>query len=175
MTMTMSSTETSSGSGSSDAPQFLAPSVPSACPVCGAYSLAPDASVSILLAVCDVLVVKALERLGNFLLREPRKGRSEARIQRLGTRPKFLGHTLWQTDDFLVDKALRGAWDVVPVILTTHQSSCEYDASKVIALLDAYVHDLAITGTPHDIDELAYRLHSRLDLPVYRTHDHEKE
>jgi hypothetical protein len=47
---------------------FQRPALPSECPVCGAYSLAPESSVSTVLAVCDVLVIKALEKMGNYIL-----------------------------------------------------------------------------------------------------------
>lgn len=143
---------------------FNEPSLPSECPVCGAYSLAPESSVSILLAVCDVLVVKAMEKLGTFIVRGERN-----RYNVIGDRPFYTAHTLWQPSDALVDKAIRGAWDVVPLILDTHGGCCDYDSNRVTVLLDSYVHDLAITGTKHNIDELAYRLRSQLDLPVYRT------
>ena len=141
--------------------------VPSVCPVCGAYSLAPENQMSVLLAVCDVLVIKALERLGNDIIR--RAPRGERRHQIFGERPKHTAHTQWRADDAYVAKAIRNAWDVVPLLLETHGGCCEYDASRVVHLLNVYVHDLAITGTEHDINELAYRLQSKLGLPVYRT------
>ena len=34
-------------------------------------------------------------------------------------------------------------------------------------MLDEYVHDLVITGTPHGTPELQYRFETRLGLPVY--------
>jgi hypothetical protein len=117
----------------------------------------------VLLAVCDVLVVKALEKMGNYIVRAER-----SRYALLGVRPHYLAHTLWKPSDAIVSKAIRGAWDVVPLLLETHGGCCNYDAAHVVSLLDVYVHDLAITGTEHDIDELAYRLRSKLGLPVYR-------
>jgi hypothetical protein len=146
---------------------FQQPALPSECPVCGAYSLAPDSNVSVLLAVCDVLVLKALERMGNDIIR--RAPRGEGRHQTWGERPKYLAHTVWTPTDAMVTKGTKGAWDVVPAILENHGGCCDYDSTQVIDLLSRYVHDLAITGTEHDIDELAYRLRSRLNLPVYRT------
>lgn len=149
---------------------FLAPRIPSECPVCGAYSLAPEADMSVLLAVCDVLVIKALEKMGNFLRREKHTSRSERRDQILRARgiPTHQAHMLWTPVEETVTKALRGAWDVVPAILENHGGCCNYDSAQVVEALDQYVHDLAITATEHDIDELAYRLRSGLGLPVYR-------
>jgi hypothetical protein len=34
-------------------------------------------------------------------------------------------------------------------------------------MLDEYVHDLVITGTPHSLGELHYRFENRLGLQVY--------
>jgi hypothetical protein len=147
-----------------ESPQFLAPRIPSECPVCGAYSLAPEANVSVLLAVCDVLVLKALEKMGNFIVRAERQ-----RYQVIGDKPKYMAHTIWTPTEDVVAKAIRGAWDVVPILLQTHSGCCSFDAGLVVELLDLYVRDLAITGSEHDIDELAYRLRTKLSLPVYRT------
>jgi len=135
--------------------------IPSVCPVCGAYSLAPDTTVSALLAVCDVLVVKALEKMGNYIVRASRE-----RYRVLGLRPVYTAHTLWRTPDDLADKALKGAWDVVPALLDTH-GCCDVTSLQETEMLDQYVHDLAITGTEHSLIELQYRFTSRLGLPVY--------
>lgn len=135
--------------------------LPSPCPVCGAYSMTQDAQASALLAVCDVLVVKALETMGKWIVRAER-----SRFRSLGTRPWYVAHTLWQPDDVVVTKALRGAWDVVPAMLDNH-GCCDVTSRQVVAMLDSYVHDLVITGTSHTIIELAYRFTGTLGLPVY--------
>lgn len=131
------------------------------CPVCGAYSLTNDGQASALLAVCDVLVVKALEHMGKWIVRADRR-----RFRGLGTRPYFVAHTMWQPDEAMVTKALRGAWDVVPAMLDVH-GCCDVTSLQVTTMLDDYVHDLVITGTPHSITELYYRFECRLGLPVY--------
>jgi hypothetical protein len=150
---------------------FLQPLIPSTCPVCGAVSLSPDASISTLLAVCDVLVFKALEKAGGFIRRESGISRVQNRdyLIRRDSIPMHLVHTYWAAGDDIVSKALENAWDVVPFVLDTHGGCCDYDSAQVIALLDKYVHDLVITSTPHDIDELAGRMRRQLGLPVYRT------
>lgn len=138
--------------------------LPSVCPVCGAYSLAPEGEMSALLAVCDVLVVKALEKLGNYIVRAER-----SRFRALGTKSPTLAHTLWPAEDALVDKALRGAWEVVPALLDVH-GCCDVTSIQVTSMLDDYVHDLAITGTAHTLvgdGGLMYRFQSQLGLPVY--------
>lgn len=138
--------------------------LPSVCPVCGAYSLAPEGEMSALLAVCNVLVVKALEKLGNYIVRAER-----SRFRALGTRSPILAHTLWPAEDALVDKALKGAWEVVPALLDVH-GCCDVTSVQVTMMLDQYVHDLAITGTAHSLlgeGGLMYRFQSQLGLPVY--------
>lgn len=136
--------------------------LPSTCPVCGAYSFAPDVQQSTLLAVCDVLVIKALEQLGKYL----RRGGQRNRWRGLGDRPLAAAHTLWTPDDHMVSKAIKGAWDVIPPLLETH-GCCDITPIQVERLLDSYVHDLAITGTEHTVEELCFRLQSRLGLPVF--------
>lgn len=135
--------------------------LPSPCPVCGAYSLAPDTDRSALLAVCDVLTTKALENMGKFIVRISRE-----RFRLLGTRPWHVAHTMWPVADEIVDKALRGAWDVVPAMLDAH-GCCGITSRQVTQMLDEYVHDLAVSGTAHSVEELRYRFETRLGLPVY--------
>lgn len=137
--------------------------LPSPCPLCGAYSLAAHEHDVMLLAVCDVLVLKALEAMGKWIVRADR-----SRFKVLGGRPFHVAHTLWTTTDLTVDKALRGAWDVVPAMLDRH-GYCEVTAEDVTSVLDAYVHDLVVTGSEHTLDDLAYRFRTRLRMPVGST------
>ena len=134
--------------------------LPSPCPVCGAYSLPPGERYTVLLAVCDVLVVKALEQLGKYLTRAER-----SRFNALGERPFSEAHTIWRAPDTLVCKALRNTWDVVPLLVASHGPDA-VDADSVVAMLDEYVHDLAVSGYSHSIQQLAYRFVTRLSLPV---------
>lgn len=137
--------------------------IPAQCPVCGAYSIAPEGEASALLAVCDVLVLTALTKMGNWIVRTER-----SRHRTLGTRPVFTAHTVWQPDDATVTKALRNAWDVVPALLDGgRHGCCGVTSLQVTRMLDSYVHDLVITGTVHSLRELAYRFTDVLGLPVY--------
>jgi len=122
----------------------------------------PDHTINTLLAVCDVLVVKALEKMGNYIVRAERR-----RYNDIGDQPFYLAHTFWPASDEIVTKALRGAWDVVPLVLDTH-GPYEFDASTAVAVLDQYVHDLVVSGSPHALNSLAYRLREGLGLPVFR-------
>jgi hypothetical protein len=141
--------------------------LPSPCPCCGTLSLPPAERWTTLFAVCDVLTIKSLEQLGKYLVRAPvgdRRSADRSRYATLGDTPFREAHTIWRAPDALVDKALRGAWDVVPAIIEAHLFPV--DACEVVETMDQYVHDLAITGTPHTQQELAYRFTSRLALPV---------
>lgn len=130
------------------------------CPVCGSLSIAPEAQMGALLAVCDVLVVKTLETVGKRIVRASRE-----RFRLKGTRPWHEAHTLWPAPETEVVKALRGAWDVVPALMEGH-GCCDITARQVTAMLDEYVRDLVITGVPHNLGDLEYRFHSRLGLPA---------
>jgi hypothetical protein len=130
------------------------------CPCCGAADGAVASPV--LLAVCDVLCVKALETMGKWIVRADRARFHEISLAGL---PLHQAHTRWQVTDLIVDKALRGAWDVIPAMLSSH-GCCGVTADDVTACLNEYVHDLAITGTPHALAELHYRFETRLHLPV---------
>lgn len=110
-----------------------------------------------LLAVADALVIKSLETMGKRLVRVER-----SRYRIIGDAPFHLAHTMWQVDDHEVSRSLRGAWDIVPLLIERHCGPCGFRAEDVIGVLDDYVHDLVITGTPHEAEELEYRFDSRL-------------
>ena len=135
--------------------------LPGVCPVCGGRSLMPEGASSALVAVCDVLVVKALEVIGKRIIREERP-----RFRLFQDRPWHLAHTVWSAPDALISRSLTRAWDVVPALLDTH-GCCGVTSRQVTEMLDSYVHDLVLTGTEHTIAELAYRFEARLGLPVY--------
>lgn len=136
------------------------------CPCCGAPASSPLAQGSALLAVCDVLVVRALEGLGKRLVRADR-----SRYRVLGTRPWHEAHTIWRPDEKLVVKSLKGSWDVIPALLLHHGLS-GVSSRGVEEMLDSYVRDLAITGTAHSMEALRYRLSSLLhiELPPAPSH-----
>lgn len=131
------------------------------CPCCGAYAgQTLQSQASALLAVCDVLVVRALEQVGKRIVRSER-----ARFRSLGTRPWHLAHTLWRPDEEMVRRALRGSWDVIPALLD-HHGCCGVTVRQVTDMIDSYVRDLLITGTPHSVAELHYRFETFLGVPL---------
>lgn len=135
--------------------------IPGPCPLCGAVSLAPVTQRSVLLAVCDVLVFKSLEKLGSAIVR-----RQRGRFHEMGSKPKYLAHTQWPPEEAMVVKALDSAWDVVPALMDVH-GCADVTAVQISRMLDEYVRDLAITGTAHTTEELMYRFENRLGLPVF--------
>lgn len=128
------------------------------CPVCGSYTGVTLATSSPLLAVCDVLVIRALEVAGKRIVRAER-----SRYRTLGTRPMHVAHTIWPPSPELVNKALTNAWGVVPVLLDSY-GCCNLTAVQVTGCLDRYTGDLLVTGTPHSVDELRYRFSSVLGI-----------
>lgn len=131
-----------------------------ACPMCGSYSGTTLAQSPALLAVCDVLVVRACESVGKRIVRADR-----SRFARLKGLPWHQAHTLWEPDTNMIDKALAGAWDVVPAILVAH-GCCGVTTQQVITMLDAYVRDLLVTGNRHNLDDLRYRFEAYLGVAV---------
>lgn len=134
------------------------------CPCCGGYS---SSSLSLaqppaLLAVCDVLVVKALEKTGKMLARNS-GNRQRAKVA--STLPWHLIHTAVPATPRDIDKGLHGAWDVVPAMLANH-GCCNVTARQVEQMVDGYARDLLITGTPHRIKELRYRFERFLGVPL---------
>lgn len=141
---------------------------PAPCPLCGSFTGATLATASPLLAVCDVLVIRALEVAGKRIVRAER-----SRFRTLGTRPWHVAHTIWRPDQVHVTKSLQNAWDVVPALLDSY-GCCGVTSRQVTRCLDQYTADLLITGTPHDVNELRYRFSSVLgiDVPAPNAHLH---
>lgn len=111
-----------------------------------------DVDATALVAVVDVLVVKALESVGKRIVRADR-----ARFNALKGRPFHEAHVLWPTDIITVSKATKGAWDVVPALLDNH--GCPgVESGRVVTLLDAYVTQVATHGVPHRLDRLVSAL-----------------
>jgi hypothetical protein len=126
------------------------------CDCCGADRNVGDP----LVAVCDVLVIRALELVGKRIVRFDR-----SRYGRMGDRPWHEAHTLWQADDKAVDGGLGDAWQSVPM-LTAEHGCCGADPAQVALLLDRYVRDLCATQTGHAVEELRYRLSAYLGVPT---------
>ena len=111
-----------------------------------------DVDATALVAVVDVLVVKALEAVGKRIVRADR-----ARFNALKGRPFHEAHVLWPTDIVTVSKATKGAWDVVPALLDNH--GCPgVESGRVVTLLDAYVSQVATHGVPHRLERLVSAL-----------------
>ncbi len=129
------------------------------CPCCGSYAGATLATQSsALLAVCDVLVVRALEVMGKRIVRDERN-----RFSVMNGRPWHIAHTIWAPEPPMIRKALQGAWVVVPAMLDAH-GCCGVTAQDVTRMLDRYVADLLLTQTAHNLDDLRYRFASELGI-----------
>lgn len=139
---------------------MTAETVVAACPVCGAYSGATLSQAPALLAVCDVLVVRALEAVGKRIVRAER-----SRYNRKGNKPWHEAHTIWTPDPGMVNKGLEGSWDVIPAMLDNH-GCCGVTSVQVQQMIDAYVRDLLITGTIHNMTDLRYRFEQFLGIPL---------
>lgn len=119
-----------------------------------------DDRAAALVAACDVLILRALERVGNDLLSTERSRRGA-----LNGRPRHEAHLRWQPEPGRVDKALAGAWEHVPYVVDQY-GCCGVEAVEVTATLDRYVRDLIVTMQGHDVVELQYRMTAYLGVPA---------
>lgn len=113
-----------------------------------------------LVAVCDVLVLRALEQTGKIIVRFDR-----SRFAKMGSLKFHEAHTMWQPESTAVNKALASAWDVLPIMVEAH-GCCGVGTASVAKMLDDYIRDLLITGRRHNLDELRYRFETRLHVAV---------
>lgn len=123
------------------------------CPSCGAH-LHRGEPVDPLLSALDMLVLRALEILGNRIIRYERSRFAE--VDRLGIEA-FEAHTVWQPPWKVVAKVLETAWVALPVALHQH-GCCGLSPQQARQILDRYVSDLVDAQEAHDLDELRYRL-----------------
>lgn len=140
------------------------------CPMCGTLTGLMLAERSALLAVSDVLVYRSLEVVGKRIVRAERR-----RFKLLGTRPWHEAHTLWLPDSNTVEKALAGAWDVVPALLSAH-GACGSTPVNVTQALDRYVRLLLRTGQNHTVEALRTELERELGIkfpPEVIDHEHQ--
>lgn len=144
-----------------DEEQLVAP-----CPMCGTLTGLMLAERSALLAVSDVLVYRSLEVVGKRIVRAERR-----RFKLLGNRPWHEAHTLWVPDHGTVEKALNGAWDVVPALLSAH-GACGTTPVNVTHILDQYVRHLLRRGQKHTVAALREELERELMIkfPVEAGH-----
>lgn len=119
---------------------------------------APDADP--LVAACDVLVIRALERVGNDLLAVERSRRGA-----LGPRARHEAHLRWQPEPDRLDKALAGAWQHVPYVVAEYGAP-GLSVDEVTATLDRHVRDLIRTMTGHSAVELSYRMAAYVRVPT---------
>jgi hypothetical protein len=76
-----------------------------------------------------------------------------------------MAHTVWRADANLIDKALSGAWDVLPAMLGNHRTEAlGLSPEQVTKTLDEYVRALIQYRTAHDLRSLRAWLVSRLNL-----------
>lgn len=113
--------------------------------------------VDVLHAICDVMVVKTLERVGAYIVRSPRSRRGQS-----AGIPQHEIHTVWADTDLRTAKAIGKSWEPFPALLARHTSG--FDADLVRTVITGYIHDLVVSGTPHNVDEMRTRLRDRAGI-----------
>lgn len=130
------------------------------CPCCGGYTQLALAKPPALLAVCDILVIRALENVGKRIVRVER-----GRFSQMQGRPWHMAHTVWGLEDAWLEKAMHGAWDVVPAMLDSH-GCCGITPKQVTEMLDAYVRRLVRARLAHNLPALKIAFEETLGIEV---------
>lgn len=110
-----------------------------------------------LLAACDVLVHRALERAGSRLRSAAGKRTAGGAASVPCDDPARLHCTIDATAFADLGQLLDGAWSLVPDI--AHRYGC--DPERLTLVLDRYARALLATGEPHAHDRLAHALAAR--------------
>lgn len=94
-------------------------------------------------ASCDVLVLKALEKLGKLVSRTYRSEHT-----RLRSAPWHLAHVATPISPRDLDKGLWGAWEIAEFVFTQHIDKTT--ARELAAWLDLYTRALVQQQMPHN-------------------------
>jgi len=105
-----------------------------------------DLHAQVLVAACDMLVLRALELIGKRIVRDER-----SRYQTLQSsgRAWFEAYTIWTPEPAQVDAALATAWANCDRIVAFY-GYWDYTETSLRTALDGYVRDLVQFGQPHN-------------------------
>jgi hypothetical protein len=105
-----------------------------------------DLHAQVLVAACDMLVLRALELIGKRIVRDER-----SRFQTLQTsgRAWFEAYTIWTPEPAQVDAALATAWSNCDRIIAFY-GHWGYTESTLKTVLDEYVRHLVQFQQPHN-------------------------
>lgn len=112
-----------------------------------------------LAAACDMAVLRALELVGNRVVRAERSRFGS--MHRSG-RPTAEAHTVWRPEPAQIDAALSGAWSVLPRLTSDH-GCCSLKEPALAQILDAYVRELVSAQQPHSFESLERRLRDAVE------------
>lgn len=114
-----------------------------------------------ILIAADVLVERALHKTGKWIVR---KSRDRAGIMR--DRKTSEAHMLWPLrDEHRIESLISDAWDYLEV-LEWRYGWTPGTAEQLTRTLNVYTRDLLVTGTRHNIADLAYRLEDKVGLDI---------
>lgn len=102
----------------------------------------PERQAAALLAVCDAMVVRAIERAGNRL--KNKTGNNTTSIDPLSL------HCSVDISAAEATRLLDGAWTLLPRLVTRHG----FAADDVEHALDGYCRSLLTTSSEHDVDKM---------------------
>jgi hypothetical protein len=112
----------------------------------------PDQQAASLMATCEVLVYRAMERAGNRL-----KNRTTSRPPGVAS---YNLHTLVNVQASQADSLLDGAWDHLSTLL----HGIDVDPHTIEKALDAYTRNLLMTQREHDSELMQRHIYLALDM-----------
>lgn len=107
-------------------------------------------SSRVLLAACDLAVVRALELIGKRIVRN---GGSNYAAMRSSGKSWHQAHAVWSPTPTQLDAALKSAWDYIPELVEQH-GCCGMDARTLQEALDDYVRTLCAIRAEHSFERL---------------------
>lgn len=101
-----------------------------------------------MLAICDALVLKALETLGKRIVRQDR-----SRYRNVQDRNFIEAYSQWPVHPVTLEKSLTGAWDLLPILLQHHVPE-KGDIQALEVFLDRYVRETVLKNKKHSLGRL---------------------
>jgi hypothetical protein len=109
-----------------------------------------ESDLRVLLAACDMAVMRALELVGKRVARD---GRARYGAMQRSGKDWHQAHEVWPPERHHVEAALSGAWNVLPRMVARH-GCCSLKEPDLAAVLDAFVRETVYAQRPYQFEDL---------------------